>query len=73
METLVNGLKHESCLSQEVLRGEDRHLLRLAGILHDDAGSGGCGGTGLFHLWIQDSGNQHVEVCSVTCTNTDLK
>lgn len=49
---LANSLKHESSLSQEVLRGEDRHLLRLAGILHDNAGSGGCGRARLFHLWI---------------------
>lgn len=47
---------------QEVLRREDRHLLRLVGLLHHHAHAGGRGGPGLFHLWIQDSGDQHVEV-----------
>lgn len=49
-------------LSQEVLRGEDRHLLCLVGFLHNNAGSGCCRGSGMFHLWIQDSRYQHLEV-----------
>lgn len=52
---------------QEVLWGEDWHLLCLVGFLHNNARSGSCCGTGLFHLWIQDSRNQHVEVHSLRC------
>lgn len=39
-------------LLQKVLRREDRHLLRLVGFLHCDAGCGCCRGTGLLHLRI---------------------
>lgn len=47
---------------QEVLRGEDRHLLRLAGLLHHHAGAGRHRGPGMLHLRIQESGDQHLEV-----------
>lgn len=36
---------------QEVLRGEDRHLLRLAGILHGDAVLCSPHGCHMFRLW----------------------
>lgn len=47
---------------QEVLWGEDWDLLCLVGFLHNHAHSGSCCWTGMFHLWLQDSRNQHVEV-----------
>lgn len=49
-------------LLQEVLRREDRHLLRLVGLLHRHAHAGRRGGPGLLHLWIPDPGEQHLEV-----------
>lgn len=51
---------------QKVLWGEDRHLLRLAGFLHQDAGFCFCGGTGLFLLWIPHSRKKHMEVFQIS-------
>lgn len=49
---------------QEVLRGEDRHLLRLAGILHWDAVLCSPHGCHMFHLWTAQLWRKRVKVSS---------
>lgn len=49
---------------QEVLRGEDRDLLCLAGLLHGDAVLCCCHGPYMFHLWSSQLRRQRIEVCA---------
>ncbi len=58
----MNELVNMFLCFQEVLRWEDRHIFRLVGFLHNHVDSGRCGRTRLFHIWIQDQREQHVEV-----------
>lgn len=47
---------------QELLRGEDWHLLCLVGFLHENAHLGCCCWDRLFHLRVLYPGHQHLEV-----------
>lgn len=48
--------------SQKVLWGKDWHLLCLAGLLYSHARPRCHCWTWLFHLWLHDSRNKHLEV-----------
>lgn len=47
---------------QEVLRGKDRDLLRVAGLLHGDAVLRGRHGSYMLHLWSAQLRRQHIQV-----------
>lgn len=63
-------------LQQEILRGEDRDLFRMAGLLHRDAPVCCSSWNNLFHLWIPHLWRQPVEVrftrTSLFCSYLDV-